>query len=111
MLLLIQGDNQYRNSGQALEFKQLNNHSHEAFEKGQDIHLQAAPSLAEFMYSNHLVKKQKLKSQMKDIVLENYGNAAIEEQLPRQLLLGQNEREVQNDCAGRIIKGLVEELV
>ncbi|PPD92762.1 hypothetical protein GOBAR_DD10291 [Gossypium barbadense] len=31
------GDNQYRMSGQALEFKQLNIHAWEAFDKGQDI--------------------------------------------------------------------------
>nr|CAD1819070.1 unnamed protein product [Ananas comosus var. bracteatus] len=36
------GDNQYRVSGQALEFKQLNIHAWEAFDKGQDIHMQAA---------------------------------------------------------------------
>ncbi|MBA0734131.1 hypothetical protein Gogos_018076 [Gossypium gossypioides] len=34
---LYGGDNQYRMSGQALEFKQLNIHAWEAFDKGQDI--------------------------------------------------------------------------
>ena len=33
-LLCLQGDNQNRLSGQALEFKQLNVHAWEAFEKG-----------------------------------------------------------------------------
>ncbi|KAG5106464.1 hypothetical protein JHK82_043434 [Glycine max] len=64
------GDNQYRNSGQALEFKELNIHAWEAFDKGQD-----------------------------------YGNAADEDKLPRELLLGQSERQVEYDRAGRIIKG------
>lgn len=43
------GDNQYRMSGQALELKQLNVHAWEAFDKGQDMHMQAAPSQAELL--------------------------------------------------------------
>ncbi|KAI3425659.1 Pre-mRNA-splicing factor SLU7 [Psidium guajava] len=100
-----EGDNQYRNSGQALEFKQINIHAWEAFEKGQDIHMQAAPSQAELLYKNYKVIKEKLKFQTKDTILERYGNAASEEEIPRELLLGQSEREVEYDRAGRIIKG------
>ncbi|MBA0827747.1 hypothetical protein Goarm_012498, partial [Gossypium armourianum] len=48
-----EGDNQYRMSGQALEFKQLNIHAWEAFDKGQDIHMQAAPSQAELLFKNY----------------------------------------------------------
>ncbi|RXH87291.1 hypothetical protein DVH24_028791 [Malus domestica] len=99
------GDNRYRNSGQAMEFKELNIHAWEAFEKGQDIHMQAAPSQAELLYKNYQVIKENLKSKTKDTVLEKYGNAANEEEFPRELLLGQSEREVEYDRAGRIIKG------
>ncbi|CAN6487332.1 unnamed protein product [Victoria cruziana] len=99
------GDNQYRASGQASEFKQLNIHAWEAFEKGQDIHMQAAPSQAELLYKEFKVKKETLKSQMKEAIMEKYGNAASEEELPKELLLGQSEREVEYDRAGRIIKG------
>lgn len=105
-MLLSQGDNQYRVSGQALEFKQLNIHAWEAFEKGQDIHMQAAPSQAELLYKNYKIIKEKLKSQMKEAMMEKYGNAATEE-LPKELLLGQTERQVEYDRAGRVIKGLV----
>lgn len=100
-----EGDNQYRNSGQALEFKQLNIHAWEAFDKGQDIHMQAAPSQAELLYKNYKVIKEKLKTRTKDSIMEKYGNAANEEELPRELLLGQSERQVEYDRAGRIIKG------
>lgn len=99
------GDNQNRVSGQALEFKQLSIHSWEAFDKGQDIHMQAAPSQAELLYKNYKVIKDKLKSQTKSTVLEKYGNAATEEEIPRELLLGQSERQVEYDRAGRIING------
>ncbi|KAI9193835.1 hypothetical protein LWI28_000596 [Acer negundo] len=100
------GDNQYRMSGQALEFNQLNIHAWEAFEKGQDIHLQAVPSQAESLYKNYKIIKEKLKSRLKDTIMEKYGNAATEEEMPRELLLGQSERQVEYDRAGRVIKGL-----
>lgn len=99
------GDNQYRTSGQAMEFKQLNIHAWEAYEKGQDVHMQAAPSQAELLFKNYKVIKEKLKSKTKDTIMEKYGNAAAEGELPKELLLGQSEREVEYDRAGRIIKG------
>ncbi|KAK8548632.1 hypothetical protein V6N12_061541 [Hibiscus sabdariffa] len=100
------GDNQYRQSGQALEFKQLNIHAWEAFDKGQDVHMQAAPSQAELLFRNYKVIKEKLKTKTKDTIMEKYGNAATEEDIPMELLLGQSERQVEYDRAGRIIKGM-----
>jgi pre-mRNA-processing factor SLU7 len=44
---------------------------------------------------------------MKETIFEKYGNAANEDELPRELLLGQSERQVEYDRAGRIIKGQV----
>lgn len=101
------GDNQNRLSGQALEFKQLHLHAWEAFDKGQDVHMQAAPSQAELLYKNFKVNKEKLKSHVKDTIMEKYGNAASEGEIPRELLLGQTEGQVEYDRAGRIIKGQV----
>ena len=69
--------------------------------------MQAAPSQAELLFRNYKVVKDKLKSQTKESIMEKYGNAASEEPLPRELLLGQSEREVEYDRAGRIIKGQV----
>ncbi|KAL3655739.1 hypothetical protein CASFOL_000135 [Castilleja foliolosa] len=63
------GDNQNRVSGQALEFKQLNIHVWEAFEKGNDVHMQAAPSQAQLLYKNFRVNKDKLKSHTKDTIM------------------------------------------
>ncbi|PON98677.1 Pre-mRNA splicing Prp18-interacting factor [Trema orientale] len=71
-----------------------------------DIHLQAAPSQAELLYKNYKAIKEKLKSQMKSTIMEKYGNVASEENLPRELLLGQTEREVEYDRAGRVVKGM-----
>jgi len=100
-----EGDNQNRTSGQAQEFKQLNIHAWEAFEKGQDIHLQAAPSQAELLHREFKVKKDKLKTQTKQDIMDTYGNAASGDMPPMELLLGQTEHQVEYDRAGRIIKG------
>lgn len=99
------GDNQYRLSGQAWEFKQHNIHAWEAFDKGRDVHMQAAPSKAELLYRNYKLNKEKLMAQTKESIEEKYGNAAAEEKLPRELLLGQSEREIEYDRACRMIKG------
>lgn len=80
-------------------------HAWEAFEKGQDIHMQAAPSQAELLFKNYKIIKDKLKNKTRDTIMEKYGNAASEEALPRELLLGQSEREIEYDRAGRIIRG------
>ena len=69
--------------------------------------MQAAPSQAELLFKNYKVIKDKLKNNTKDTIMEKYGNAASEEALPRELLLGQSEREVEYDRAGRIIRGQV----
>lgn len=69
--------------------------------------MQAAPSQAELLYKNYKVNKEKLKSHTKENIFEKYGNAASEEEIPRELLLGQSERQVEYDRAGRIIKGQV----
>lgn len=68
--------------------------------------MQAAPSQAELLYKNYKVIKEKLKSRLKDTIAEKYGNAASEEEIPRELLLGQSERQVEYDRAGRIIQGV-----
>lgn len=99
------GDNHNRLSGQALEFKQLNIHAWEAYEKGQDVHLQAAPSQAELLHRSFKVKKDSLQKHTKEELLAKYGNAGEKEALPDELLLGQTERQVEYDRAGRVVKG------
>ncbi|EXB46022.1 hypothetical protein L484_015883 [Morus notabilis] len=44
-------------------------------------------------------------SQKKFTILEKYGNTASGQEIPRELLLGQTEKEVEYDRAGGIIKG------
>ncbi|KAL9293990.1 putative transcription factor interactor and regulator CCHC(Zn) family [Arabidopsis thaliana] len=97
------GDNQYRNSGQAIEFKQQNMYTCEAFDKGQDIHMQAAPSQAELCYKRVKVAKEELNNQIKNIIMAKYGNAAAKDDIPMELFFGQSERQVEYDRVGRRI--------
>ncbi|KEH43156.1 Pre-mRNA-splicing factor SLU7-like protein [Medicago truncatula] len=99
------GDNHYRNSGQALEVKELNNNAREAFDKGQDVHMLAGPSQVELLHKNFKVMKEKSMSQWKKTIIEKYNYVALKDPLPRELLLGQSERQILYDRAGRIIKG------
>eukprot|EP00976_Prorocentrum_cordatum_P111184 1195325-Prorocentrum_minimum.AAC.4 len=101
------GDNFVRHSGDTVDFYRLNKHAWEAHEKGQDIHLQAAPSQAQYLAASFKVKKQQLKEKSKTSVLEKYGDASNPEasMVDQSLLLGQTESYVEYDRAGRLIKG------
>ncbi|EFJ10901.1 hypothetical protein SELMODRAFT_426811 [Selaginella moellendorffii] len=99
------GDNQDRMTGEARDFQLLNIHAMEAYAKGQGIHPQAAPSQAELHHREFKMKKEKLKQETSARIKDKYGNAACEEKLPVELLLGQTETQVQYDRAGRVIKG------
>ncbi|KAH0943144.1 hypothetical protein HID58_002781 [Brassica napus] len=102
------GDNQYRMSGEALEFKKLNIHALQLSEKGQEeVIMQAAPSQAELLFKKYKEAKEKLKKKIQETIMEKYGNAAASvEEIPKELLFGQSEREVEYDRCGRVIKGM-----
>ena len=99
------GDNVTRKTGDTLGFERLNGHAFDAYQKGQEIHMQAAPSQAELLYKQFKEKKDKLTGVTKDKILEKYGNAASADPAPEGLLLGQTEQYVEYDRAGRLVKG------
>ena len=69
--------------------------------------MQAAPSQAELLHREFKTKKEKLKGVTLEDIAEKYGDAAAKDKLPEELLLGQTERQVEYDRAGRVIKGQV----
>ena len=103
--LQFQGDNVTRKTGETEGFERLNRHAFDAYQKGQEIHMQAAPSQAELLYKQFKEKKEALSGVTKSAILEKYGNAAASEPAPEGLLLGQTEGYVEYDRAGRVIKG------
>mmetsp|Transcript_18797 Transcript_18797/g.22533 ORF Transcript_18797/g.22533 Transcript_18797/m.22533 type:complete len:562 (-) Transcript_18797:439-2124(-) len=102
---LYAGDNYVRYSGDTQNFNQLSRHAWEAFDKGQDIHMQAAPSQAEMLKASFHAKKANLKQKSSASIIAKYGNAASEDKPDSALLLGQTEGYVEYDRAGRLVKG------
>lgn len=69
------GDNFVRNSGDVAVWQALNAHSTQAFDRGQEVHAMALPSLAEKMYSQFKAKKATLEGKSKTEILDKYGSA------------------------------------
>ena len=61
----------------------------EAFERGNDIHLQADPTKLELLHQNFEKKKVEFKKTAKDSILDKYGGQEHLEAPPKQLLLAQ----------------------
>lgn len=98
------GDNLVRGSGEVADFRSLNMHIQEAQEKGQDVHMQAAPSQAEMLHAAFRERKAKLMEENKRRLLEKYGSAAGSK--PDEIAgLGQTETYVEYDRAGHVVKG------
>mmetsp|Transcript_2999 Transcript_2999/g.5896 ORF Transcript_2999/g.5896 Transcript_2999/m.5896 type:complete len:553 (+) Transcript_2999:206-1864(+) len=104
------GDNFVRYSGDTQTLNQLSLYAWEAFDKGQDIHLQAAPSQAQYLHASYQVKKSHLTNKSKTAILDKYGDASKGEKLEDKLLLGQTESYVEYDRAGRVVKGAAPEM-
>lgn len=98
------GDNFVRKSGDYQAWEEQTMHALTAFDKGQDIHMQAAPSMAELLHKQYKQKKELLNKQTKQEVLEKYGSAT--EAAPEDVAaLQQTERYVEYDRMGRVVKG------
>jgi len=102
------GDNFHRSSGDTNQFKALNLHSVHASERGQDIHMQGAPSQAEHLYREFKQRKEKLEDKISSKIIDRYGDASANAEAgapDRDMLLGQTETFVEYDRAGRVVNG------
>jgi pre-mRNA-processing factor SLU7 len=61
----------------------------EAYEKGGDVHLQADPTKLEVLANEFSRRKESMKSQVKDSILDKYGGQEHLEAPPKQLLMAQ----------------------
>ncbi|KAL6080203.1 mRNA splicing protein [Balamuthia mandrillaris] len=102
---LYLGDNFVRKTGDTLKFGQVQRFAWEAYEKGQDIHVQATPSQAELLYQRYKQKKEDLKSLQKEAVLKKYGGEEHLAALPPELLYAQTEEYREYARDGTLIKG------
>ena len=90
-------------------WEQLTLHSHDAVDRGQDMHMQAAPSQAEALMRSFKSKKAALDGRSKAAVLESYGTAAATpDEEVRQL--AQTDNYVEYNAQGRVIKGQLQQV-
>jgi pre-mRNA-processing factor SLU7 len=64
---MFQGDNFVRKGGDFAAWQTMQMHSLEAFDKGQDVHMQANPSLAEMLYKQFKEKKAVLEQKVRHV--------------------------------------------
>ena len=73
--------------------------------KGDELHLQADPTLAEMMHKQHREKKETFKTTQRGSVLDKYGGQEHLKAPPKELLLAQSEHYIEYSKGGRVIKG------
>ncbi|KFM27565.1 Pre-mRNA-splicing factor SLU7 [Auxenochlorella protothecoides] len=98
------GDNFVRQSGAVAGFSSLNAFSVTAYERGQDVHLQATPSQAEAAFQQFRTRKEALGQSSKADMLAKYGNAAAPLTEDVAALRG-SEAYVEYDASGRLLRG------
>jgi len=101
---LFSGDNFVRRTGEAVRFQELQSFAWEAHDKGQDVHVLAAPSQAEKLYEDFQRRRDNLQHQRRATIIEQYGGEEhLKPKVPRELLLGQTERFVQYAPDGSLL--------
>ena len=99
------GDNFQRASGDAAKLAALQLYELEAFEKGQNMQLNADPTTVEMMNRIYREKKEKLKSTRSNTILDKYGGQEHMEAPPKELLFAQSESYVEYDRSGGVLQG------
>lgn len=77
----------------------------QAESRGNDVHLQANPTVNELQYKQFQQAKEQLRDRNKESILERYGGAEHFDSVPRELREGQTENYVEYSRTGKVIKG------
>lgn len=100
------GDNFVRISGDTVNHAQSQMFAWDAGRKGLEVHALAEPTKLEALKKEYVQKKDTLKDQAKNQLLEKYGG---EEHLnnapPRELIFAQSEHYVEYSRTGEVLKG------
>eukprot|EP01102_Stenamoeba_stenopodia_P009614 TRINITY_DN2849_c0_g2_i1.p1 TRINITY_DN2849_c0_g2~~TRINITY_DN2849_c0_g2_i1.p1 ORF type:complete len:542 (+),score=184.81 TRINITY_DN2849_c0_g2_i1:13-1638(+) len=103
----FRGDNAVRSSGQVKDFAKLQMFAWEAEERGQeDVHIQAAPSLAEYMHQQFKQKKEQQKEKQRDALIQKYGGEEHLNAPDKRLIFAQTDQFVEySRVDGKVLKG------
>merc|ERR1712001_713454 len=100
------GDNFVRISGDTVNHAQSQMFAWDAGRKGLEVHALAEPTKLEALKKEYVQKKDTLKDEAKNQILEKYGG---EEHLnsapPRKLIFAQSEHYVEYSRTGQVLKG------
>lgn len=99
------GDNFHRFSGEAPEVQSLQLFAWQAAARGNDIHLNANPTMGQRLHHEFKEKKEELKGLNKVSILDKYGGEEYLQSAPKELLQGQTENYVEYSRTGHVIKG------
>jgi len=97
--------NQMKQTGDARQLAAMQLYELEAYEKGQNLHLQADPTTVEMMNRIYKDKKDNLKSSKVNTVLEKYGGQEHLQQPPAELLFAQTEDYAEYSLTGAVREG------
>ena len=105
-LIAYQGDNFVRHTGDTRTMAELQMFAWQAADRGADVHLQADPTRGELLHREFKDKKEVVKDQVRNSILETYGGAEHLAAPPPELLVAaQSEHYVEYSRSGRVIKG------
>ncbi len=98
------GDNFVRLTGDAQKFYEMQKFAWEAFESGNDTHLQAVPSQAETVFKKVKTQSSEEKKKQMEQLLEQYGGKEHLSAPPKDVV-AQTEQYFEYGPDGKIIKG------
>jgi len=98
------GDNFERSKGDVAKMQQLQMFAWQSEARGNDIHLQANPTVNELQHREYQQKKEKLNQQMKGSILERYGGSEHFDNVPKELLTGQSEQYTEYTPTGQPLR-------
>ena len=99
------GDNHNRINGDARKLAEMQLYEFEAYDKGQNLHLNADPTTVELMNRIYKEKKATLKSSKTNKILEKYGGSEHMAVPDKQLLFAQTEEYVEYNRSGSVVQG------
>jgi len=102
---LFVGDNARRVTGDSVNYHELERFAWDAYEKGNDLHVQGVPSQAEFYYKQFQQRKSEVTRKQQLTLAEKYGSDKLQASLPEELIDGQTEEYHEYAPDGRLIKG------
>lgn len=101
----FKGENFIRYNDDTHEINKRQMFAWDVSNKGDELHLQADPTLAEMMHKQHREKKETFKTTQRGSVLDKYGGQEYLKAPPKELLMAQSEHYIEYSKGGRVIKG------